>query len=354
MDELTLLRETRIDVTPPDQSALDRGRAALLHAAATEQAAQPRRVPARPKLRWAVGMSLAAAAVVTGLVATNIVGFGTTDKAVASVLHESAEAAIRTSDPVVGPGQYLRIDTTAVNSTTTAGDDGDTSYLTIATDSLFIPANQADDWVWARGATKPYKTFGPDSETAAAKAPAGTAELVRAAGGTFYAGSPRSGSTEAETWPTEPRALLAAIRDETTGQGVSSDDEALTYIIDTLSQNPVPAETRSALYEAAALIPDVEIQDDRASLNGRTGVAIGRTDGEANTRQEMIVDPSTGDFIGQRRVLLSPESGMPAGTITTWTSSSTTVSDTAPEGGTPNGAMDDEGCVVTGVSEFQC
>ena len=354
MDELTLLREIREDVTPPDRSALDRGRAALMHAASTEDAEQSRRVPVHRRLRWAAGMSLAAATVVTALVATNLMGLGAQDSAVASVLHESAEAAVRAADPVVGPEQYLRVDTTAVDAQTTSEDGSDVSYLTISTDSLFIPADRADEWVWARGASEPYETFGPASEAAAAEAPTGTAELVRAAGGAFYAGEPRKGSPGAGTWPTEPHALLAAIRDETAGQGVSADDEALTYIIDTLARDQVPAATRSALYEAAALIPDVEIHDDRATLNGRTGVAIGRTEDRANTRQEMIIDPSTGDFIGQRRVLLRSESGMPAGTTTTWTSSVTSVAESAPEGGTANGALDDAGCVVTGVSEFQC
>ncbi|WP_123704035.1 hypothetical protein [Rathayibacter sp. PhB127] len=104
---------------------------------------------------------------------------------------------------------------------------------------------------------------------------------------------------------------------------------------------------RASLYQAAALIPGVEFIEDQATLDGRTGTAIGRVETNANFRQDIIIDPDTGLFIGERTTQLTAEDGIPADTITGWSAVTTTVVPDAPAGGTQNGTFDEMGCTTT-------
>jgi hypothetical protein len=91
---------------------------------------------------------------------------------------------------------------------------------------------------------------------------------------------------------------------------------------------------RAALYKAAAGIPGVTITDRAATLDGHTGVAFGRDEGNG-VRQEIIIDPSTGLLIGERQVLLKDGvlPGVRAGESMGWTAVTTTVVNSAPGGG---------------------
>lgn len=309
------------------------------------------RKTARPRRRRAGFLSIGVAAVAATLVVSSLVGVSNHGQsAAADVLHQSALATIKTSDPVVPSGEFLRVTTSAVYSKTS----GATSYLTLAKDELFVPADRSQDWVWVRGASAPYKTFGAASAAKAAQAKPGETELVRAPAGGFYSEPSDSSATAFAKLPHDPHALLAYIHRQTAGQGNSVNEATFGYIADKLTNGLAPADLRAALYEAAALIPDVTIQDKQATLDGSTGIAIGRTDSEGNTRDELIINPGTGALIGQREVLIKAESGIPAGTAIGWTTKTSTIVKTAPTGGTVNGAFDTNGCTVTGPNSFQC
>ena len=162
MDELTLLRRVHEDVAEPTPEALGRGRTALFGRVAAPTAAHNRRRGIRIAGLGAIG----AGVVVTALVLTNVLGFagwrGGADPAAADALHAAALAAIQNTDPVVAPGQYLLVHTTAVNLAQTGDDEGNTASLLFeATDDLYIPADRDDDWIWARQPSTPFKTFGP-------------------------------------------------------------------------------------------------------------------------------------------------------------------------------------------------
>ena len=112
--------------------------------------------------------------------------------------------------------------------------------------------------------------------------------------------------------------------------GQSRDGQALEWITSTLRRGTVPAEFRAALYKTAAEIPGVTITEEQATLNGKTGVAIGRLETASNTRRDLIIDPATGQFIGEREVILDESAGVPAGTVTASSAVTTTVVDAAP------------------------
>lgn len=370
MDELTLLLKAHDNVPAPTHAALTRGRAALFEKigeeAGLQQRSTVRRGTRRRRLGWTGLGVLGAGALATTLVLTNVLGLagwrGGADPAAADALHSAALATIETSDPVVAAGQFLLVDTSAVNGATVGDEDGqEVSYLTITNDQLYVPADRTGDWVWKRSISKPYEFFGKESERIAREnygsvvtERGDVGELLQAPEGAFY-GSPSSTSPSAlARLPRDPHQLLNYIYRTTLGAGPSPDGEALVFIADTLRNGVVPADLRAALFEAAALIPGVEITERQATLDGRTGIAIGREEPANHIRQDIIIDPQTGLLIGERQVLLTAMFGFPAGTAYAWTAIATSVVSSAPEGGTLNGEMDKIGCTSPTPGAFQC
>ena len=281
--------------------------------------------------------SAAAASVVAALIAGDVIGLagwrgGATAQA-AEVLNNAAQMTIKTTDPVVGPGQYLRIKSTNVWGTNTYEQDGSQyRWLDTEKSDLYIPADRSAEWVWQRGGRVPTTFFDAESKGFALKQNIQPSpELLRARNGAFYGSPGEWMSTDLARLPRDPYRLLNSIYKQTLGHGQSVDGEALVFIADLLRTGVVPADLRAALYKAAAMIPGVTVTEGQANLDGRKGVAIGRLeDGPAKSRQEIIIDPQTGLMIGERSVLTQAQEGFPAGTATTWTAIETSVSNTAP------------------------
>jgi hypothetical protein len=354
MDDLQLLREMRSDIGSAPPATLARGRekvmakinptSATLAAADTPHKGTVSPLRFRRRVLFA---SAAAALLVGGIVVADVVrpsGPGATAEA-AEVLNNAAAATIRTSDPVVGPGQYLKIDTTAVYAAGVAlGDPGtggrSVEWLDKSSDHLYVPANHAGEWIWKREAHIPTTFFSEEAKEAATKYqqsqsdnPLRTGELLRAPGGNFY-GEPRllfAGLPLEEgvkNLPRDPQALLDAIRQR--GKQGSPEAETLESIAAALRTGVVPADLRAALYKAAALIPGVTVVDSEANLDDRVGTAIGIENPNRETRTDIIIDPSTGLLIGERVVTLKAGKTFPAGTATAWTSVKTSVVGSAP------------------------
>lgn len=352
MDELTLLRNTRRDFEP-SEAALYRGRAALLErASASPTHVGPSGRPTRGR-RFAIGglSTLGAAALVAGLVLTDVVGLagwrGGAGSAAAAVLHNASSATIDSVDPVLASDEFLRVRTKGVNISHGEAGGVAASFQISTDDTLYRPANPADDWVWERGPQSVFATFGTESARVAEAWREGfvdadsfeQGDLLRAPGGAFYGGATGAGFDDLDALPRDPYRLLNHIYRVTLGSGPSPDTEALVYIADRLRIGAVPADLRAAMYEAAAMIPGMEFVDGQATLDGRTGIAIGRIENAWSTRVEIIIDPETGTFLGDREVLLTERDGVPAGTPVRWSAVTATVVDAAPGGGTVCGKM---------------
>jgi hypothetical protein len=105
---------------------------------------------------------------------------------------------------------------------------------------------------------------------------------------------------------------------------VRPEQRVLSYAGDLLKSGMVPADLRAALYRMIATIPRFTVTDPRASLDGRRGVAFGFE--ENGIRREIVIEPSTGEFIGTRQVYLRGGRGVPAG-LEFYSSVSTAVVD---------------------------
>ncbi|MFG6444456.1 CU044_5270 family protein [Microbacterium sp. P07] len=376
MDEISLLRRSRNDIPERAPAAITRGRAALFgqidgetpvalfSQLGDDTAFAP--LPSRRRRRtaaWAGFSALGATALVGALVATNVLGGpgwqGTAEPAAAAALESAAVAALQVSDPVVSPGQYLLVRTDAVyGATGTLEEDADrirrenngnvqpedlVSFLEKMRDEVFVPADREDLWVWVRCMRTPVETFGPRSEALAAQqmresAEVGAADILQhLPGGIFPGGSAygsynggNGSSGDYDALPRDPRLLLERIYQLNGSSGQSRDGQVLVWIADTLRSGIVPADLRAAIYQAAALIPGVTITEQEATLNGTTGIAIGRLETASNRRQDIIIDPATGGFIGERYVQLDGAGGFPPGTVTGWTAVTTVVVDSPP------------------------
>ncbi|MCB5273727.1 hypothetical protein BJG92_01251 [Arthrobacter sp. SO5] len=317
-----------------------RARADLNRILATDPAtASPIRIRRRVLMA-----SAAAALLVGGIVVADVVvpgRPGATAEA-AEVLNAAAAATITTSDPVVGPAQYLKIDTTSVYSSAVRSEDGSLlAWLDKTSDHLYVPADHTAEWTWNREARIPTTFFSEAAKAEASKqqqlmADAGRdgSELLRAPGGKFYKserqlfGMPLDEGIK--TLPRDPKALLKIIQAWNKGAGRSPETKALTDIAETLRTGVIPADLRAALYKSAALIPGVSVVDRQATLDGKTGVAIGIDYPDGRSRMDIIIGPATGLLIGEREVMLKADENFPAGTAIKWTSVQTSVVNSAP------------------------
>ncbi|KQV11647.1 MULTISPECIES: CU044_5270 family protein [unclassified Kitasatospora] len=102
--------------------------------------------------------------------------------------------------------------------------------------------------------------------------------------------------------PTDPKVLLQKMIDERSGKSHTEQD-AFGVIGDLLREQIAPPEVAAALYRAAALIDGVELIDNVADAQGRTGVAVGLTS-SLGVRVEWVFDRSTSEFLGERQVVV--------------------------------------------------
>jgi hypothetical protein len=339
MDEISLLRRTRDDIPERAPDQVTRGRADLFRAIEDESpsATATRSRRRRRGFAWAGFSTLGAGALAVALVAGNILGAGApggpggADAAAASVLESAALATLKASDLVVGPGQYLLLKTDGAHiAMSTEGGDDFPWYISGTHDELYIPADRDDDWFWIQCERSALQTFGPESERMAADYAAADEDTFRVAPhGSYYEGAPID-SYDFDELPRDPQKLLERIYVEIGSQGPTREDAALGWIADLLRNGTVPADLRASLYKAATGIPGVSVTEQQATLNGSTGIAIGRE--SSDRRRDLIIDPATGQYIGSREVSIDGFGSVPAGTVLSSEAVTTSVVDAAPTG----------------------
>lgn len=262
-------------------------------------------------------------------------------------LRQAANATIHEQDQPLGPGQYryIRSDSWATDGIVIAGSPHFLAFQAEEITELWVPADQTANWLQRSTPTgKRVWVIGSEQEAAAAGIKPGDLggrqqENLTAPCGDFYPanGAPPSCSDIAHvagwqqptpTWlstlPTDPQGMLDRLRKDAPANG-RGDAELVVYVADALRTGLVPANVRALFYQALALLPDLKITQQVANLAGRTGVAMGIDDAESPTRQEIIVDPHSGQYIGERTVTLKAGDGFKAGSVQEFSSVTTAV-----------------------------
>jgi hypothetical protein len=91
------------------------------------------------------------------------------------------------------------------------------------------------------------------------------------------------------------------------------DQQAFITVGDLIREAYLPPQALAAIFEAAAQIPGVRVVPGVTDAAGRSGIAVARDD--RAVRQELIFDPKTYQFLGERSIVVGHFEGQPRGTV---------------------------------------
>ena len=316
------------DVAPMSDEAFDRGRAALLARIDAEESAEVVALAPRRRRRIPVVAAAAAMVVIAGaaLIAPSMMsrdkGPSVGSAAAAELLHQ---AATHTGDATLRPGQALQVLQYARWSVSDS--EHRWMYLQDQTLQTWIPSDRTGTWLYRHTKTGERQWLIGSEQDNARDVP----ENLHTDGEFTSTGGPalhdeikpsfRDPSPEyLASLPLDPRELYGELRDEVAG------DEGLTFlqmINDGLDTGVYPAQVRASVYKALTYLPKLEIVEEAAVIDSRSGTALGVTENE--TTEQIVIDRATGEYLGSRTVLAKDAWGLKRGQVIGTTSVTTKV-----------------------------
>jgi hypothetical protein len=272
--------------------------------------AQPARKQHTHVRRTVIIGGLVAATVALGLIKIDIGGHEVgASPAAAEVLERAADAALEGPNPVVKPGQYLRItlveDSWAAfydknagkaNSIAIGSDGKPVVYHERRTRQMWIPHDVNDPWM-IRDGSKPLRNVSKDS------IPYNVGEEERTWSNPSWADKANRKSyinTYDPAWyatlPRDPQKLLARLASEGKGDGSSANFLFQEVFSEVLRSGIAPADIRATLFKALAERPEMKVVNGVTNLDGRRGVALQFR----GSTWQMLFDRDTGAYIGER------------------------------------------------------
>jgi hypothetical protein len=364
MNELDVVRGIGADTPDPDEATTSAARARLLAAIRAEAATggpavtdmtvdlDTRRMARQARRRWLRPAGAAIAAVLATALAVSLLLHGpapvtqdqdavlaAAEPAAVKVLTTAAAAAARASEPAFGPGKYwyvrergTRVGTNfdqagspksyfwrrPYESETWWASDGETRHReTLGRAQLLGPAERA---VWVANGRP--KLPGPEvrryeerlrdrsdgwlplTYEQIIELPTDPARLTDAVSERLYAGQPMASCEVPADWDRRPLGPCP--------HRPVTDVDRFGAIVFLLTHYPLPAELRSALYQALTRLDGIKLTGEVTDLAGRrgVGVTIGPLEEERVPRRTvMIFDPATGRLLGSRSVLAAEVPG---------------------------------------------
>ena len=132
--------------------------------------------------------------------------------------------------------------------------------------------------------------------------------------------------------PTDPKQLYDAL-ERGLGPGFAGTDERLLESAGAgLASGLMPAEFRARLYRVLTYVKGLGVVDQVANSDGEKGVALALRAGypgsdTKNVETQLIIDPATGRFIGEREVAMRDFDGVHTGTLLSYSSVTSKVVD---------------------------
>lgn len=291
MDILDDVRDLATEEHAVSDETLDVARHALLMEI---DAATVESEPQTPRRSWFPRAALAGGAAAVVLAAGVVLWPSSSSSAAAEVLNAAADKAISHSDPVLSPGQYLKITEHYdqmhlwdADAPLTGGSDAvdrfnmtelaeaEAGLLVRKTRVYYVPADRSDDWIVDDSAPlEIVNTFGTHIDEATSDwshvpQPPSASGVKRMPGGKVDAGSDTflldSYRPYYEEMPTEPKELLEWYRGHS-GSGLSDDSSVVATIAGTVNANLMPADVRAASLRALALVPEIAVSKTDGSL----------------------------------------------------------------------------------------
>ena len=325
----------------PDRTGVTRARTAMLNEIkrADEDPPVTQRSPGRRLLSRRSALLAASVAVVAagGLILPTIRWEGKAgNTAAADALNQAAIGAERSAAAGgdVPPGMYRYIDASGWYLTATEAGGIQLAWLRHERQQTWVPADWHAEWVtrassdgrrqWIVGSEKEAVSHGYP-----AAAPYAEPDRVGECGSGDLNMCTALGSWQDPTqpWiaslPTTTDALWNRLYDDSSGSGVDHKSEMFVQATDALRSGLLPASVRATLYRAMALIDGVVIKDQATNLDGRIGMSFSIS--TSNQLSETIIDPRTGNFVGERSIALSAVMGVPSGSVTQYSAVRTSI-----------------------------
>ena len=365
MNELDVVRGIGVDTPDPDEATTSAARARLLAAIGAEAATggpadrdMAVDLDARRKARQARRRRLLpAGAAIAAVLATALVAqlllhdptpvtqdqdavLATAEPAAVKVLTTAAAAAARAPEPALGPGKYwyVRERGTSVggnedqfgtpksfhfrtpydNETWWAPDGVLRTRQSFGRPRFLSPADR-DVWVANGRPELPGPSVhiideGPGTSDRSdgwlpltyeqiQQLPTDPARLTEVLSERLYAGQPMG------SCPIPPGLDVAAVR---CPHRPVTDGDRFVAIVFLVTHYPLPAELRSALYQALTRLDGIELTGEVTDLAGRRGVGITSSSPDRSRvprRSVLIFDPATGRLLGSRSVLAAEVPG---------------------------------------------
>ena len=328
LDAALAALESEVDTK---DEALARSRADLMAAAGA-----PASIPAhRARRHWAWWSAAAATvlAIVGGLVFLQT-GNQPVASAAARELNSAADK-IGGADEPVGAGQYRYVATHAwYLQTGVPSGDKEFSYFEEHLIETWVPADWRQEWLQRETVTgKRQWVDGSEAEarTAGLRPPPRRTSENRARCGGFSAAIEGIDPCTPGSWdqvtvgfmdslPRDPQQLYDTLRDFEAREHGDGDRgyRMLSHAAELLHTGLARADLRAVLYRMLGMVPGLRITENVANLDGRKGIAFGMARGDQ--RLDVIIDPATGQYIGEREVALKGSDAVPAGTVQEYTS----------------------------------
>lgn len=252
-----------------------------------------------------------------------------------STMRAAAARTLRFGDPKVGPGQYLYVKDVAQSLAVYGGDSGPLGLRITGQTEKWVPYDQSGTWVqhyeqvgkpkWVIGTRAQIAKRGAKLERELTGShPPSWAEAIC---GDFYhamnGGTPRCvdgnevrkqpNTQLLKQVPRDPKAYLRWAAGGATAHPDDVEREAMQTSSMLLSSGVIPAALRATIYRALATLPDLKVTERVANFNGKRGTALGLD--SVDRRQELIIDPDTGQYLGARSSALAGNDVLPSGTV---------------------------------------
>ncbi|MCP2168374.1 CU044_5270 family protein [Goodfellowiella coeruleoviolacea] len=284
----------------------------------------------RPVRRWLAAAAAVAVLTTGGVLAQTVLFSSSSATAQAQeALTSAADVAARAKDPVLADGQYRYVATHAWWMKGVGAQNQNFSFLNENLIETWIPADPSGEWLQRRSETGNRKWVkGTEAEARAAGVVIEESPWPeqRAKGGEFSGNLPEHGNWQfprpefVASLPTDPEQLYERLRADSGGG-----KHALVYAADALRTGLLPAPARANLLRALTYLPGLDVVDGAADLDGHRGVALGVSEG--GERQEIILNPGTGELIGEREVSDTFFAGIPKGSLISYSAITTAVVD---------------------------
>lgn len=326
MELSELVREIEGAHDPAAQARIERSRSTVMRGIA-----QP--LPRRSRRRWIWG-GTAAGTVTAGVIAATVIIAGTVSPlaappasaAAVAVLNDAAGAAMTSPDPVLAPGQYLRVRETYDLITLWDADlDSGYPYGSQPLDEsegavhqrsirdLYIPSDRDGDWILDdRQVNEVVDVYGDpralaDHEAMIAEfggesSPQDPAGLVALPGGAAKEGETWNNfSDDYDEMPRDPEKLLQWYRDALAS---TSEDDWVVFanIGRSLGTDVMPADLRGASLQALALLTSVDVARTEGTVTTLKMDLPQESDFGDLYVTELDIDTSTGRIVGGREV----------------------------------------------------